>query len=316
MRRWAWIAAVVASGCGRTPAAAPGTQAADATVAESVEFQWQIRELQVTLNAADNQAVAGVDAQRVRTEASLALAGMPFVGAIGTPRDPSPASWCGVDLQVAWQAEDAAGLSVALAATEAVAVGVQIRAQAETAASRADHSETALRVATVQLPKPAGVDLATWLPPRLGRAAAQVTADVLAELWARRRSDAQIVQGLAHTDVWKASACAREAGDRKLVAERPRLEKLCRDTRKDVALVACTALGRLGGDQSVPVLAQAVQARQPEVVAAALDALEMLHSEAAKRALAEVAREHPVELVRARAGQILQGWGGGDEQRP
>lgn len=308
MARRALALALAVCACGRSPAAASNVAPAEVSSPELVGFQWQIREFRVALQPPPGQAVVGVDGEKVRAEAALALADVALVGTIGAPRDPSPASWCGVDIQVGWQAEDAAGMAVALDAPAAVALGVQIRAQAESAASRPDQAEVALRVATVQLPKPASASLAAWLPPRLGRAVAQVTADVLAELWARRRTDAEIVQGLLDADVWKVSACAREAGDRKLVAERPRLEKLCRDTRKDVALVACTALGRLGGDQSVPVLAQAVQARQPEVVAAALDALDMLHTPAAQKALSEVAREHPVELVRARAEQILGDW--------
>ncbi len=308
MNRLTWALALAVCACGRSPAAASNVAPAEVSSPESVGFQWQIREFRVALQPPPGQAVVGVDGEKVRAEAAQALAEVALVGTIGAPRDPSPASWCDVDIQLSWQAEDAAGMAVALEAPTAIALGVQIRAQAETTASRADQAEVALRVATVQLPKPAAVSLGAWLPPRLGRAVAQVTADVLAELWARRRTDVEIVQGLVDADVWKVSACAREAGDRKLVAERPRLDKLCRDTRKDVALVACTALGRLGGDQSVAVLSQAVQARQPEVVAAALDALDMLHTPAARQALGEVAREHPVELVRARAEQILGQW--------
>ncbi|MBM4343279.1 MAG: HEAT repeat domain-containing protein [Deltaproteobacteria bacterium] len=307
MRLWIALAILLTAACGRNRHSDAAAQP-DAAAPQAAEFQWQIREFRVAATPPGDQNASAAQAEAIRAAAVAALAEAPLVGAVGAPRDPSPATWCGVDVHVAWQAENATGHVVPIGDTKAAALGVQVRVQAEAAGERAGQGEMAMRVATLQLPKPAQADLATWLPPRLGRAVAQSTVDVLAELWARRRPQAELALCLSDGDVWKLSACAREAGERKLAAGRPRLDKLCRDTRKDVAVVACTALGRLGGEQSVPVLAQALEGRHPEVVAAALDALEMLHTPAARQALADCARDHPAEMVRSRAEQLLQGW--------
>ena len=262
--------------------------------------------MHVTVAVESGQEVIGVADASLQSATAAALTELGLVSAVGSAGDPSPLTWAGLDLQVSWQAEDAAGMAVPVAAATAVAIGVQVRAQAAAHVAKGSPAELALRIATVQLPKPAAiVDLSGWLIPRLSRAAAQTAADVLAELWARRLDDAAVATGLRHPDVWRASACAREAGDRGLHAERKPLEKLCKDTRKDVALVACTALGRLGGVASIATLDAALRARHPDVIAAALDALAMVRNEAALEVLRQTAKDHEIGPVRVRAGQLV-----------
>ncbi|MSQ81743.1 MAG: HEAT repeat domain-containing protein [Myxococcales bacterium] len=297
-------ALVAIVGCGRTaPQAAAPVSAQEAPVSE---FQWTITSLQVAVAVNPGQEVTGVANASLQSATATALTELGLVSAVGGAGDPSPLTWAGLDLQVSWQAEDAAGMAVAVAAPTAVALGVQMRAQAAAHVATGGQAELAWRVATVQLPKPVAiVDLSAWLIPRLSRAAAHTAADVLAELWARRLDNAAVAAGLLHPDVWRASACAREAGDRGLHAERKPLEKLCKDTRKDVALVACTALGRLGGIASIATLDAALRARHPDVIAAALDALAMVRNEAALQVLRQAAKDHEIEPVRVRAAQLV-----------
>lgn len=148
-------------------------------------------------------------------------------------------------------------------------------------------------------------DLATYAAVRLSRAAAMATADALGQLWARHLPDAQVLATLGGGDPWRRAAAIREAGERGLTEGREAIERAAADSRRDLAVVAAAALGRLGDARSLPVLQACLSHRDPEVIDAALSALaDMPGAEA--RTLLEGAKSHPHPWIRQRASSLLE----------
>ena len=98
---------------------------------------------------------------------------------------------------------------------------------------------------------------------------------------------------------------AREAGERKLERARLPLQKLARGSRREPAVVAVAALGRLGHPDSVPVLVQCVDSMHLDVVDAALQALAEMRAPGAHTALVDLAQHHGEASVRQRAAALL-----------
>lgn len=300
------VAALLALGClhcQRPPPAENAAQRPRAAV-EPGAFKWQVREIRARIDVAADQQLAGIDAAGLQAALPAELLQLPLVGAVGAAEDPSPASWCGLELSAHWQRLDGAALPVDVTAAAGRALLLQVVAHAETFGAQKGNPEVAERTQIHNLPMPAGDDLAGWLRPRVVRAMQQAAADVLGELWARRLDAAALVRCTADRDTWRAAACAREAGDRHLDAARPHLQKLCADTRKEVAVVAAIALGRLGGDGSVAALEKALRARHPEIAAAALDGMVLVGDREALQALRRAAADHEVPQVRQRAAEL------------
>ncbi len=297
--------------CGRQaatarPALAPSI-AAELPVVADVEapFRWQIRELHTELHVGDDQVVPDVASAIVGQWATAALADLPMVQGIGLGQAVTRTQLAGVALTVGWQRVDAKYQPVAMTAPEAAALVVHIQAQAETPGTRPTAAEIASRTSQVLLPMPPGAS-AAWLQSRLQQALGQAAADVLAELWVRRASDAEVVRWMQQGDTWQVAAGAREVGERRLLDQRKRLHKLAHDSRDQVAVVAVTALGRLGGDDSVPVLVKAAQGRHPQTIAAALDALAMLQTPQARRALCALSQDLPPAVQKRVAALCAQ----------
>jgi hypothetical protein len=156
------------------------------------------------------------------------------------------------------------------------------------------------------LPDPA--KLASFISVRLQRATSLATLDAVGQLVARPLSDNAVIELLEPTRrSWQQAAAAREIGERGLSRARPAVEKLARDSRKELAVVACAALGRLGDAQSVPVLEEALAHRHLEVVDASMVALLDIGTPGAREAVAKLTQSHPIPLIRQRAGALLQG---------
>jgi HEAT repeat protein len=191
------------------------------------------------------------------------------------------------------------------------AVIVTLMAHAERPVPKGE-PDIAERTLDVSLPlsEERAAELKAFLTARLQEASAVATADVLGELWARGLDEAAVLALLDDDVLWRRVAGAREAGERGLKAARERLEKAARDSRKDLAVVAAAALGRLGDPRSVPVLIECLGATRAEVVDAVLGALTDIGSAPALAAIQRMATEHGNPEIRQRAAALLQGRAG------
>ncbi len=84
------------------------------------------------------------------------------------------------------------------------------------------------------------------------------------------------------------------------------LEKLARSTKRELAIVAVAAVGRLGDAKSVPVLVACIDSGHLDVVDAALQALADMAAPEAHAALLRTATEHGEAGIRQRAADLLR----------
>ena len=84
------------------------------------------------------------------------------------------------------------------------------------------------------------------------------------------------------------------------------LVKLARSTKRELAIVAVAAVGRLGDAKSVPVLVACIDSGHLDVVDAALQALADMAAPEAHAALLRTATEHGEAGIRQRAADLLR----------
>lgn len=269
--------------------------------------RWLIRELQVELQLEADQRVAGADEAAVSAAVQQGLIKAETIGGVGPQPGFALADQAGLWLQIAWQRLDDRGRPQPLQHAADGQLMLLVIAHAETAAAGKRQHEVAERTKRSLLPVPSSVsDWPGWLLPRVQRAAEVAAVEVLGELWARRAPEADLAAALHAPALWQVLASTREVGERRLAVHRADLEKLSRDSRREVAVIAVAALGRLGGAESVATLRHLVDHGPPEVVDAALVSLAGLKEPAARTALTEFAADGDAELS-ARAKELLQG---------
>ncbi len=302
----------LAAACEKKPAESPyqrggGQQQASEPkpAADRPSGRWQLVEFQVDLQLEEGQRLAGV------TSASLDTAARHAVGALeqirgfdkgeGVPR----LDQAGVNVQIAWQRLDGEMRPVAIDSKQNGQLLIQVVAHAEMPGERASENRVAERSQRVMLPMPGELaSLPTWIQERAARAMVVAVSDALGELWAGSASEAELDAYLGGV-TWQVQAACREIGERKLGKYRQRLEKLAKDSRKDLAAVCAAALGRLGDPASLPVLQGLLAGNQPEVVDAALVALAGMPGAQARAILSETSQHHDNRLVQQRATQLL-----------
>lgn len=141
---------------------------------------------------------------------------------------------------------------------------------------------------------------------RLVRAAGMAASDALGQLVVRGIADDKVLAMLDDREAWRQLAALREVGERGLVAGRARAESAATSSRKDLALVAIGALGRLGDPASLGALRNALDARAVEVVDAAMLAIADIGGPEAQRTIGAVATEHRSPWIRRRAAHLLE----------
>lgn len=308
----ACMVAAATAACSKVPPAAqppadvqPASARADTSAKPS--GRWLIRELQVELQLDASQRVAGVDQAAVSAAVHQGLQKAETIAGVGPQPGFALPDQAGLWLQIAWQRLDDRGQPQPLQQAGDGQLLLLVLAHAETAAVGQRQHEVAERTKRSLLPLPAGLShWPGWLLPRVQRAAEAAAVEVLGELWARAATQADLVAALHAQSLWQVLASAREIGERRLAEYRPDLEKLSRDSRRDVAVIAVAALGRLGGAESVETLRHLVDHGPPEVVDAALVSLAGLKEPQARAALTEFAADGDAELS-ARAKELLQG---------
>lgn len=301
-----------AGACSKSPPAVGPTGDARAIAPSSdppdkPSGRWLIRELQVELQLDADQRVAGADQTAVSAAVQQGLIKTETIGGVGPQPGFALGDQAGLWLQIAWQRLDDRGRPQPLQHSGDGQLMLLVIAHAETAAAGKRQHEVAERTKRSLLPVPSGLsDWPAWLLPRVQRAAEVAAVEVLGELWARGAPEADLAGALHAPALWQVLASAREIGERRLTEYRPDLEKLSRDSRRDVAVIAVAALGRLGGAESVATLRRLVDHGPPEVVDAALVSLAGLKDPHARAALAEISESADPE-VSARAKELLQG---------
>ncbi len=301
--------ALLVAACRPHPAAAPEAKpAVDAAVAPALpDGRWRIQPLVVELELADDQAVAGLDLAAVTAEVAAGLRAMPQVLAV----DPTATTYvgkqqAGVQVTVRWQLFDAASKARSVTAEPvdgALVLAVGVHAEQAVLHGRGELAEHLLR-ATLPLPAQRQEPLDAFLKARLVSALQPAAARALGELWARQLPDDAVVDLLAEDEDWRKSVGAREVGERKLARARVALEKMARSTKRDLAVVAVAALGRLGDGKSVPVLVACIDSGHLDVVDAALQALADMPAPEAQAALKTAAEEHAEPAIRQRAAEL------------
>lgn len=304
------LAVCVAAGCSKAPpGSAPGEPSATGpapTAVRAPSGRWLIRELQVELQLEDSQRIAGADAAAISAAVHQGLRGAPTIAGVGQLPGFALADQAGLALQIAWQRLDDRGQPQALQHPGDGQLLLLVVAHAERAGADPRHNEVAERTKRSLLPVPAGqADWPGWLLPRVQRAAEGAAVEVLGELWARGAAAADLVAALQAKDQWQLLAAAREIGERRLPEHRASLEKLTRDSRRDVAVIAVAALGRLGGTASLDALRRLVDHGPPELVDAALVAMAGLKEPMAVAALTEIAQDAEPEVA-AKAQELLR----------
>lgn len=307
------------AGCNRDRSAPSQVQAGiDAEAADRLPAsgRWLLRRLEVETAAPPREAAAGPSAVlRGELRAALleALATSPQVAGLALdptatrPADVAVEDQAALYIRASWQRMSASGQAVAMDVAAEGSVALDVLAHAEAPGPDDGANAIAERRVTVSMPIAADVRaVGPWLLPRLQRAATSAASEALGQLWAQRALDTQLSAGLDSADLWQLIASTRECGERGLIGQVARIEALAADSRKDVAVVAIAALGRLGRSRSVGVLQAQAMRPQPEVIDAALVALSTLEGAEAGAALRQLADEHPLEAVRRRATSLLQ----------
>ena len=268
--------------------------------------RWLVREIQVELQLDDSQRVAGADTVAVSAAVQQGLRGAATIAGVGEQPGFALSDQAGLLLRIAWQRLDDRGQPQPLQHPGDGQLLLLVVAHAERAGAQPHQNEVAERTKRSLLPVPAGqADWPGWLLPRVQRAAEAAAVEVLGELWARGAANADLISALQATAQLQLLAAAREIGERRLTAQRADLERLARDSRRDVAAIAIAALGRLGGMESIAVLRRLVDHGPPEVVDAALVALASLKEPRATAALAEIAEQADAEVA-SRARELLK----------
>jgi hypothetical protein len=319
---WLPMLAVCAAlpACKREPPAAPDPvpAASDQTKAEVAVHpgSWLLQGLEVELELADGQDIDGLSTEGLQRDIGALLVQDGVVRAVGpAPADAPLAEQARATVTLAFVRLTAAGEPVPLAAAPTdsqLRVVAVAQAEQRPAEGKKDGQLAERRLLlTLPMPAQAVAQPQRFLATRLAKVGQQAIADALGQLWAHGLPDSDLIPLLADREVWRVTAAIRELGERKLVAELARLHKLTTDSRKDVAVVALAAVGRLAQAGSVQVVRAALdQPASGEQLDAALVALADLQQgpegAAATAALRQLATESPWPLVQMRAKQLLE----------
>ena len=309
MRRAAVALLFVLSACRQAAKPVTPPPAIDVAVAPAEpDGRWRIQPLLVDLELAPDQTVPGLDAAAVRAELTAGLRTMAQVLSV----EPTATAYlgpeqAGVQVSVRWQLLDGDGKPRSGAPPPvdgALVLPVAVHAEQAVLKGRAEMAEHVTR-ATLPLPAQRQESLDAFLKARLTRALQPAMAQALGELWVRQLPDDKVQDLLTAEEDWRKIVGAREVGERKLGAARPALEKLARSSRREPAVVAVAALGRLGDAASVPVLVTCADSGHLDVVDTALQALADMTVPAARAALQAIAADHGEAAIRQRAADLL-----------
>jgi len=312
--------AAVVPACKREPAVPP-----DAVVVTSQAVQakapvhpgsWLLQGLEVELELDDGETVDGLSPEALQRDIGALLLQDGVVRAVGpAPVDTPLAEQARATVTLAFVRLNAAGEVIPLAAAPTdsqLRVVAVAQAEQRPAEGKKDGQLAERRVLlTLPMPAQAVTQPQRFLSTRLAKVGQQAIADALGQLWAHGLPDSDLVPLLAEREVWRVTAAIRELGERKLVGQLARLHKLTTDSRKDVAVVALAAVGRLAQPGSVQVVQAALdQPASGEQLDAALVALADLQQgpegAAATAVLKQLAAESPWPLVQMRAKQLLE----------
>ncbi len=265
-------------------------------------------------------------------------AGSRISGLQGAIREALPASLTHIDAVVAVSSGEAAPSAAACAASADPLgrVGVlirfdhalfdeQLKTHPPSAANEADQMHVAVMAhaerqgeggrpeiaeaqvsARVPMPARHARDLLGFTRVRVLRAARLAVTDALGQLWVRRMNDEQIQALLGDKDPFKRAAAVREVGERGLTEARTKVEEAALSSRRDLAVVAAAALGRLAHVASLPTLRSCLENPNPEVMDAAVVAISEIADPKARQMLQEVVRDHPIPWIRQRAKALLE----------
>ena len=299
------LALLLPAACRRSaaPVVAKADVVVDAPVAQ--EHSWKLAVFAADAALAEDQQLAELDAPHLTERLGKIVMALPQFAtptAADVVVDP-----VGVQVIATWQATDTEGKPAPILAPTGGG-GLFVSAVAHAERIGVKPRDIAERTVEVMLPFPAerAGTLPEYVFERLRQAVALAVTDAVGELWARRLTDDQVKALVGKGPLWQQMAGAREVGERKLKDARVSLEKAARDTRKDLAAVAAAALGRLGDDQSTPVLVALLDTQHLEVIDAALGALADIGTPAALAALKDAAEHHEVPMIRARAKALLE----------
>ena len=310
-----WTFAILAGmgACARSAPIAPALPIAPASPlvppAVAVERDGvQVLDVELELACPPDQEVAGLgaaDLQRALAADVTSIEGVAGVGALPTGQARAAV---GVHVTVAWQSLDAdrspQPLEGSLGDTTLL---VSVEAQVDAIPAVGDRARAVRRIdAPVPLPEERRHDLAAFVQSRVRMAARTAITDALGELWASARSDADLLAALAAPPVWRQMAAAREAGERHLERATEALEKLADSSRRDPAVVALAALGRLHVPASLPTLLRRIDTHDFAIADAALQALgDFGTPDVTARIEAVAADEERPALLRARARWLV-----------
>ena len=312
MKYVALVLAILAVGCRRAPVpvVAPAVVAEDVVAkAAQPDGRWHIQPLVVEIELGEDQAVAGLDRAAVTREIVAGLQDMPQVLAV----DPTATTFlggnqAGVQVGVRWQLLDGEGKPRSVTAPPvdgALLLAVAVHAEQAVLKGRGEVAEHHFR-ATLPLPAQRQESLDAFLKARMTAALQPAAAQALGELWVRQLDDDAVVELLAADDDWRKVVGAREVGERKLVRARVAVEKQARASKRELAVVAVAALGRMGDAASVPVLVACIDNGHLDVVDAALQALADMTAPEAHKALKATAEEHGDPAIAKRAADLLK----------
>ena len=287
-----------------TPEPPPATTAPAAEAPDGV----QVLDVQIELACAPDQEVAGLGAAHLQRALAADVTSIEGVAGVGAVPAGQQRAAVGVHLTVAWQAVDADGSPQPLQGSPGDAtLLVSVEAQADAIPAVGDRARAMRRIdAPVPLPEDRRKDLAAFIQTRVQLAARAAVTDALGELWASARTDADLLHALAGPPVWRQMAAAREAGERRLERAVGSLEKLASSSRRDPAVVALAALGRLHVPASLPTLLLRIEAHDLAIADAALQALADFPSpDVTVRLTAFAEEEERPAPLRARARWLL-----------
>jgi hypothetical protein len=313
VKRAVLVLCLMVLACKREPAAVTAPAPPPAPDAEEevpeADGRWQIQPLVVVLEVAEGQGVRGLEDDGVAHEVLGDLREMPQVLAV----EPTATTYlgknqAGVEVSVRWQLFDTDGKPRGMdepSVDGALVLAVAVHAEQAVLHGRGEVAEQVFR-ATLPLPAHRTEPMDVFLKSRLKSALLPTAAHALGELWARQLPDAGVTDLLDEDEDWRKAVGAREVGERKLGTARAALEKLARSSKRELAVVAVAALGRLGDPKSVPVLVACADSGHLDVVDAALQALADMTAPEARAALKTIAAEHGEPGVRQRAADLLK----------
>ena len=299
--------------CKREPApvaAPPPPAATDTTQAAPLpDGRWQVQPLLVDMGG-DNQEPPNAALTATLTEAVLEdVRAMPQVLSVdATATTYLGSNQAGLAVRVAWQFVDMQGKKRDLEHEPVdgeLWLTVGVHAEQAVLHGRGEVAEQVFR-ATLPVPAQRHEPLDVFLKTRVASALQRTVARVLGELWARQLPDASVTDLLEEDEDWRKAVGAREAGERKLADARAALEKLAHSSKRELAVVAVAALGRLGDVKSVPVPVACADSGHLDVVDAALQALADMTAPEARAALTTIAAEHGEPGIRQRAADLLK----------